>query len=232
VVDFVRQQNQSVTQYKGLGKFKLTRNRQIRIDERMAWAMVFPDKLRIEIRSISGISLASMAYNGKRLYFSIPSENRFIEKKARNSKLTKLIAIPVRPHDLMQTMAGRIPVRQHHELLIVKDEEGHPFTLHLRNRWGNVIEKIHLDASLKNVTGFDMITPTGDLEYQVIYEKMQRVGQYRMPSRIIIANRTGDTLRIDVDRHWLNIPVSPSLFRLTPLIKSKKASLTELDTNG
>jgi hypothetical protein len=232
VLDSIREKNQSITQFKGIGTIKLARAGHIRIDERMAWAMVFPDKMRIEIRAISGVSLASLAYNGKRLSVSIPSENRFIEEKTRNAKLTKLIAIPIRAHDLMQTLAGRIPVRQNYKLLMVKEAGTYPFTLVLSNRWNTVIQKIYLDATLKNVEGFAMFNQHGSLEYQVLYKKMQKIGEYHLPSRFKIASRKGDAMQIDVDRYWLNIPISPSLFKLMPSSQNKKASFRLPDTKG
>jgi hypothetical protein len=232
LINSIRQKNQSIKRCKGIGAVKLVHEGQTRIDERMAWAILFPDKMRIEIRSISGVSLASFAYNGERLYISIPSEGRFIEQKTRNAKLSKLIAIPLRAQDLMQIIAGRLPIRKYNKLQIQEGEGGQPYTLILRNRWNTVIQEIYLDETFQHVNGFAIFNQNGSKEYHAFFETMQSVGEYYVPSQVKIANRKGDTLQIDVDRHWLNIPIAPTLFRLTPPIQHQEASIQRQDTDG
>ena len=85
----------------------------------------------------------------------------------------------------------------------------------LKNKWGNVREKIYLNDRL-DAHKIEMFDVTGPLIYRLELIKMQEIKSYRVPYRLKVSNDEGMGFQLDLDRYWADASVSPSVFMLTP----------------
>jgi hypothetical protein len=85
----------------------------------------------------------------------------------------------------------------------------------LKDKWGNVLEKIYLNQK-HDVQTIEMFNTTGALLYRVQFYKMQQIDTYRVPFRLKVFNDEGQGFMLDLNRYWADARVPPSVFTLTP----------------
>jgi hypothetical protein len=210
-------QNNSLKNFKGIGKIKIWHNGKLRINEQAAWAGSETVKLSIVIL-ISGHPAVRMTSDGKWFYYYEAREGRPLYKKipATDANLKRLISIPIKAEDIVSLLAGRVPLREHHSTLLEKQDSGNGYVLVLKRRWWGVIEKIFLDQAKSRVHQVEFYNRSGKLIYLARFDEMQTINGYRVPSRLRLSNEAGAELQLDVDRYWPDVEVSSSTFILKP----------------
>ena len=173
-------------------------------------------KLRIEIRTISGQPAASLANDGQWLYLHLHQEQRYHKRRSTGRNLETIFSIPVEFRDIVDLLAGRVPVRDHHRVSISTNPAQEGYILVLSRKWRGDIEKIYLDKEKARVDQIELLDHQGSVVYRVKFEARQRVGGFLIPTALIITNQKGDRLRIDMERFWPNAAVLPSMFVLSP----------------
>ena len=74
----------------------------------------------------------------------------------------------------------------------------------------------HVNEKRKNVHKVEMFDSAGALAYRVEFDRMRAIKGYRVPSRLLVSNNDGSDFQLNVDRYWVDAPVSQSVFVLTP----------------
>ncbi|MDM8550798.1 hypothetical protein QUF72_11995 [Desulfobacterales bacterium HSG2] len=210
----LKDRNDALKSFKGIGKIKL-RDKNIFHAVRVAWLGTRTGKLRIEVLDVSGRPAASIASDGKWFYFLSHAEQRFYKKRAADPSLKKIVLIPVKSSDIITLLGGRIPIRDHNSVSIIKDTFGH--TLVLKAGFGNIREKIYLDQSKTTVYKIEMFDIFGSLTYRAEFGKVQDVKDYRIPFRMKLSDDKDKSFQLRIDRYWADVPVSPPKFVLTPI---------------
>lgn len=239
LISILENHNFALKTFKGTGRLTLRQNEKKDVTTRAAWVGAAPDRLRIAIRDVSGLPVLSFASDGHWLYLFYHTQGQFYKKRATNSIPKRFFPISITSNEVVSILAGRIPIDKHNSAVLVKDTSArnlpnqisshqrrlsHPgqtngykdgYVLILKKRWGNVREKIYLDEEKKGVRKVEMFDAAGALAYRVEFIRMRDINGYRVPSRLLISNDDGSGLQFEIDKYWVDVSVSPSMFVLT-----------------
>ncbi|MBW2567759.1 MAG: DUF4292 domain-containing protein [Deltaproteobacteria bacterium] len=211
---FLQNRNIKLKTFKGIGKITFWKNGKKGIITSAAWVGSKPDKLRIAIRNVSGQPIVTFASDGSWLYFVSHTEQRYYKKRSNKSNLKKFISIPIKSCDVFSILAGRVPVYKHDSESIIKNDAEDGYTLVLKKKWGNVIEKIYVDSSKNNVRKVEVFNDSGSFLYSAVFDRMQTINGFDVPLRLIFLGGNGNKFQLNIQRYWADIPVLPSVFVL------------------
>jgi len=240
LVSYLKNQNLHLKTFKGIGRITFWENEKKDLTTSIAWVGSVPDRLRIALLSISGQPVVSFASDGQWLYLVNHTRGKFYKQRSGDSTMKRFFSIPVTSGDIVNILAGRIFVDKYDSAVVIKNDppgrmrggtsscrtalssKEEPFgnedgyILVLKNKWGNICERIYLDASRKQVRKVEIFYLTGNLKYRAELKGMQDIEGYRVPSSLVISTDDGSGFQLDVDKYWAGVSVSPSLFVLTP----------------
>jgi len=210
-------QNKALKNFKGIGQIRVRQNGKLIIDERVLWIGSETAKLNIAVL-VSGQPVIKIASDGKWFYYYEVREGQPLYKKipATDANLEQIISIPIQTSDLINLLAGRIPLREHHFAILEPQKSGNGHVLVLKRRWWGVTEKIYLDNSKLRVQQAEFYNRSGSLVYLARFDKMQHVEGYQVPAKLSIANGEGVDFQLVVDRYWADTDISSSMFVLEP----------------
>jgi hypothetical protein len=218
VVEQLRNVNQNLVAFKGVGRIKLRdSSRKIApLSERAAWVAALPHKLRLAILA-SGRPVFKMAADGRYLYLVdlTNPERSFLKMRASDPGLKRLIALPVKSSDVVALLAGRTPIVDHSTATLAEAAEGDGCVLVLK-KWWTVVEKVYLDPERTGVRRVEYFEPDGTLRYRVDFERMQDIQGYQVPAQLLLSNDRGIDLRVEITRFMAEASVAPSMFVLSP----------------
>jgi len=217
LISQIKQKNAHFTTFKGVGQLKFQSQGKLQIS-RGVWAGIKPHKFRIEILNPAQQPAASIASDGKWLYLLAHHEGRLHKERAQNANLSKFISAPVTIDDIITLLSGGTPLHSYHKATLKPDPSGKGYVIVLKKRWRGVIEKIYLDEKKANVRQVEVYNLNG-LVYRACFYKYrhknrQSTDGFMLPKRVVVTNRNGLALQMDVDKYWVNIPVSTAMFIL------------------
>jgi hypothetical protein len=210
-------QNEKLTSFKGLGKIKVWQDGVKKIDERIAWIGSEPNKLSLVIL-ISGQPTVRIASDGTWFYYyeSRRDEPVYQKRPASDVTLKRFVSIPIKTSDIVQLLAGRTPIREHHTARLIRQSSGPGYVLSLKKRWWGIVEKVYLDENKTQVRQIEFFNRSGSLVYRAHLDETQMVEGYRVPARLQISGEEGIGFELEIIRYIVNAPVSPSMFVLKP----------------
>lgn len=239
IISILKSQNHTLTTIKGLGKITFLENKEKEMTSRIAWVASTPDKIRITLSSVSGHPMVSAASDGQWFYFFSHANGDFYKKRPTNFNMKRFFSIAIKSEDIVNILLGRVPVLEYDSADLmedrsingrsVKDFESTEISsinkdikgnknssvLLLKNKWGNVREKIYLNDR-QDAHKIEMFDLTGALVYRLELIRMQEIKSYRVPYRLKVSNDSGAGFQLDLDRYWADAAVSSSVFTLTP----------------
>jgi hypothetical protein len=213
----LNRQNASLNSFKGLGKIELWQNGRRKFDERVAWIGAERNKLSI-VLMISGYPAVRMTSDGEWFYYYEVGEGKPIYRKipASEASLKHIISIPIQAGDVVELLAGRVPLREHDRVTLQKQETEPGYVLTLKKQWWGVVEKIYLDDHKARVNSIEYYSRMGSLVYRVRFEKMQSINGYQVPALLSVSNGVDSDFQLVVDRYYTDVPVTASMFVLDP----------------
>ncbi|MGD2185421.1 MAG: hypothetical protein PVI71_04795 [Desulfobacterales bacterium] len=209
--------NDTLKNFKGIGKIKVRQNGVTQVDQRLAWIGEKPVKLSIAVW-VSGYPAIKLAIDGKWLYYLETQGQDTVFKKiaASDPSLRKIISISITSSDIVLLLAGGIPIREFNSIDLIKEKTGNGYVMVLKERWRGIREKIYFNDSRSHVRQIDVFDRFGSLMYRAEIENMQSVTGYQVPFRLRLSNDKGVDFQLDVDRYWANVDLPASVFVLTP----------------
>ena len=240
IISILKSQNPKLKTIKGVGRITFLEKEEKEMTSRIAWVASTPDKIRITLSSVSGHPMISAASDGQWFYFVSHASGDFYKKRPSNFNMKRFFLISIKSEDLVNILLGRIPLANYDSLNFVEDrslrgrsgkdfesagfsslnkdikENKNSSVLLLKNKWGNIREKIYL-SDRDDVYKVEMFDSTGTLVYRLELIGMQEIKSYRVPYRLRVSNDDGAGFQLDLDRYWADATVSPSVFTLTPL---------------
>jgi hypothetical protein len=234
-VSILKHQNHKLTTFKGLGRIVFLGSGGKDVSTRIAWVASVPDRLRITLSDITGQPIISAASDGHWLYLISYAKREFFKKRATSSNMKQFFSVSIKSQDVVNILAGRVPFGKYDSAVLVEDGslnrltgEGsdtagtsssvgndHGNTLILKDKWGNVIEKVYLNP-INDVQKLEKFNSTGDLLYRVEFHGLRQISGYRIPFRLKVSNAEGQGFKLDLDRYWADARVSPAIFTLAP----------------
>jgi hypothetical protein len=239
IISILKSQNHKLKTIKGVGKITFLESEEKEMTTRIAWVASTPDKIRITLSSVSGHPMISAASDGQWFYFVSHARGDFYKKRPTNFNMKRFFSISIKSEDIVDILFGRIPVVEYDSTDLMddkslKDRSGKDFesaevsslnkniyenknsrVLLLKNKWGNVREKIYLNDR-QDAHTIEMFDSTGAIVYRLELIRMQEIKSYRVPYRLKVSNDDGAGFQLDLDRYWADAAVSPSVFTLTP----------------
>lgn len=241
LISILENQNLELKDFKGIGRITFWKNNKKNLISNMAWVASAPDKLRVALRSVSGQPIISFASDGQFLYLLSHTQGQFHKRPATNSTLKKLLSVSIKSDDIVDILAGRVPVNKHNSAVVIKSafslstqtnasqrqeeqfntcqtcESEDGYVLVLKRGWGKIHEKIYLDDSKKNVRMIEVFGSSGALAYRAEFSRMKKIMGFKVPFRLVLSNDDGSGFQLDVDRFWADVSVSSSMFVLAPM---------------
>jgi hypothetical protein len=236
IISILVSQNHTLKTIKGVGKITFLEKE---ITTRIAWVASTPDKIRITLSSVSGHPMISAATDGQWFYFFSHATGDFYKKRPTNFNMKRFFSISIKSEDIVNILLGRIPVVEYDSAGLMEDRSikglsainsksvevsslnkdikgnKNSSVLLLKNKWGNVREKIYLNDR-QDAHKIEMFDSTGALVYRLELIRMQEIQSYRVPYRLKVSNDDGMGFQLDLDRYWADAVVSPSVFTLAP----------------
>ncbi len=221
ILEILRNTNATLNNFKGIGTTKSFQPGGSSQIFRIAWlGASHQRKIRMEILGVSGQPAASMASDGSYFYFLSRNTRRFYKKRlSKNTTLKQIISIPVKPSDILDLLAGRIPVYEHYIATIEHAASGEYVVLILKNRRHEVVERIYVDKSKTAAYKVEKFDRSGSLMYRAAFSRMQDINGYQVPLELEISTDQGVFFSLTVDRFWTEASASPEMFVLTPAIQ-------------
>ena len=210
-------QNDKLTNFKGIGKIRVWQNGEKRINERIVWIGSETAKLSIVVL-ISGHPALKIASDGKWFYYYEARQGKPIYKKrpATDATLQRIVSIPIKISEIIQLLAGRTPLREHHTAVLHRQDSGPGYVLTLKKRWGDIVEKVFLDDDKAQVHQIELFNRSGALSYSARFDEIQLINGYQVPSKLSISNDDGVDFQLEILKYLVDVPVSPSMFVLNP----------------
>ena len=207
--------NAKLNNFKGIGKIKVWQKGSLKIDERLGWVGSETTKISIVIL-IGGHPAVKMASDGKWFYYYEIGQDKPIYKKiaASDANLKRIISIPIQTSDVLNLLAGRVPIRDHHSAVLEEQEAKQGYILVLKKRWWGVTEKIYIDETKTRAHQVEFYNRSGSLIYRARFDELQTVDGYLVPARLSISNGEDANFELDVKRYWTDVAVNPSMFVL------------------
>jgi len=239
IISVLKSQNLTLTTIKGVGKITFLEKEEKGMTARIAWVASTPDKIRISLSSVTGHPMVSIASDGQWFYFVSHASGDFYKKRPTNLNMKRFFSISIKIEDIVNIMFGRIPVVEYHSADLMEDRSiwgrsdkdvestevsslnkdikgnKNSSVLLLKNKWGNIREKIYLNDRL-DAQKVEMLDSAGALMYRLELIKIQEIKSYRVPYRLKVSNDDRAGFQLDMDRYWADAAVSPSVFTLIP----------------
>ena len=217
VLSYLSNQNAKLNNFKGIGKIKVWQKGRLKIDERVAWIGSEGTKINIVIL-IGGHPAVKMASDGKWFYYYEVGKGDPIYKKMAASKanLKRIISISIQTGDVLDLLAGRVPIREHDSVTLERHPTTPGYLLVLKKRWWGVTERIYLDETKTRVRQVEFYSRSGALIYRARFDGMQTIDDYLIPAKLSITNEDDADFELDVQRFWADVAVTSSMFVLDP----------------
>lgn len=207
--------NRNIKTFKGTGRMTFSGKSGGLVSADVAWVAGDSNKISIALRDVFGRPIASIASDGEWICFVSHSDNTFYKKRSDNAGLKDFIFVPVTIKDVVLLLSGRTPVYEF-DSASVEDAGNGRRVLVLKKKWSGVAGKIYFGNDSLDAGEIEIFDAWGELLYRASFEGEREVKEYRIPSRLIISNDSGDYLRLDIERFWADVPVSGSVFVLNP----------------
>ena len=217
LLSVLQSQNDTLKNFKGVGKINVWKNGIIQIDQRVAWIGEKPVKLSIAVL-ISGYPAIKLATDGKWLYYLETRSTGTIFRKisASDPSLRNIISIPIASSDIVTLLSGGIPLREFDSIDVIGDPSDNGFVFVLKKSWWGIRQKIYFDESGSRVRQIDIFERPGELKYRAEFENIQVVDGYQVPFRLKLSSGKGADFLLDIDRYWANVELPASVFMLAP----------------
>jgi len=214
VLDHLQKTNETLKNFKGVGRLTIRKDGKVQMDERLAWIGSDPLKLSVVLFA-AGFPAVRMAGDGEWLYYQDGEAPGSPVKKVRASDpdFKRLLSVPIQSSDILALMRGRIPIREHRSARLQPLASGNGYVLLLMRTWG-VHQKIFLDETKSGVSQTEVYDSSGNLLFQANFLEMQLVDGYKVPLRLTVSNDDKVVIQLFVERYWADVPVTPSMFIL------------------
>jgi len=209
--------NDGLNDFKGRGAIKVWQEGRLKLKEKVYWIGSGTDKVRV-VLTVGGLPAVKIASDGKWFYYYEVAAGDPIYKKikASNANLKRILSISIHTDDVLSLLAGRVPIREHHSVLLEPAATGPGYVLILKKRWWGIRQKIYLDPSKVHVEQVEFYSRSGSLIYRARFDAMQPVKEYLVPAKLTITNGNDANFELDIKDFWADVAVTPSMFVLNP----------------
>jgi hypothetical protein len=201
--------NRDLKSLKGIGTLRIE-DPERRQGARAAWIVAAPDRLRLELLSVSGSPAVSFSADGSSISLFLHDRGQW--RRGIDADLERFVGVPLTVAEVICLLSGRAPPVQAAGAAL---QEG---VLILENDRGQGVQRLTLIADaagrVTGVRSVEVFDDTGRLRYRADFERIREEGAFRIPDRIRISRSDRAQVRLSVDRMWINPSLSPEAFVL------------------
>jgi outer membrane lipoprotein-sorting protein len=179
----------------------------------MAWAAVFPDKIRITFL-LSGLPVETIVADGKRVtFFSHTGEHARHTFQGKDPDMENYIRVPVRLSEIIRVLLGRLPVKPFDDAYFSVSDLSLS-TVFLRQEWTGITQALHFDGQAK-VHKLVSMNRAGNPTVDMTVTRYKTMDSDPIPIQIEIRNQDRAKLTLDILNFQSNPSIKESVFRLT-----------------
>ncbi len=170
---------------------------------------------------MDGRPLITVSVDGTWFYSLDHTTGVFHKTAPDNYRLkTLLLNLPVDVKNLALILAGRIPLFDYNRTEVSDDRVTGERAVIFKKWWNRVgkvyIRKSRVADSKPAISRIESYRQTGEVLYVADVNEIQIVNEYTVPRVLTINYGVGTIFVLDIDRYWVNEPVSPETFILHP----------------
>jgi hypothetical protein len=206
-----RQVNPGLTRFKFIGTVTVSGPDRPQQHFRAAFAGHLPDGLRIDLFSMVGGASATISMDGTYLYLVRHATREYHKKRLGSGSLRSVIRIDATVDDLLQIMAGRIPMSQAlHPRFVDGDNQSGVRVAQLDDK-GRMRQRITADEDLRPVKS-EWFDGRRRLTHTLMIGGHQDEEGCVVPQRFQLAAHTGERLSVTLTRYEVNPDLDARLF--------------------
>ena len=204
--------NQHIIASKGTGWIRLeTKTKKDKF--KIAWAAVFPNKIRITFL-LSGHPVETIIATGEKITFlSHTGEHAKYSYHSKDPNMEDYIHVPVKMSEIILILLGRLPVKNFDDAYF-SPSDASLSTITLRRNWKGLVQSLHVNSKEK-IDTFKTTDLSGTLLYEMIVMKYKNNDFGTIPVKIEIKDSDNRKLILEITNFLPNPPIKESVFQLT-----------------
>ncbi|MBU8848166.1 MAG: DUF4292 domain-containing protein [Desulfobacterales bacterium] len=207
-----RSNNQHITASKGTGFARLeTKTKKTKF--KIAWAAVFPNKIRITFL-LSGHPVETIIATGEKItFFSHTGAHSKYSYNSKDPDMKDYILVPVKMSEMILVLLGRLPVKNFDDAWFSPSDSSLS-TITLKQNWKGLTQYIHFNDKAK-VEGLKVTDSSKKLLYDMTIINYKAYDFGNIPVKIEIKDKDNRKLTLEITNFLPNPPIKESVFRLT-----------------
>jgi len=204
--------NHHIVGSKGVGWIKIVDKS--RIDKfKIAWAAVFPNKIRITFL-LSGHPIETIIASGEKVTFlSHTGAHPLHTTHSKDPDLTSYIKVPVKLSEMILVLLGRFPIKPFDDVYF-SPKDSSLSTLTLWQNWKGIVQHLSINEQ-GSLNGIKNTGPKEQLFYNMKIINFKTIDTQRIPARITLTDSQNRTLILKITSFNTNPAIKESVFRLT-----------------
>lgn len=204
--------NQNIITSKGIAKVRLKSRNKVDI-LKIAWAAVFPNKIRITFLA-SGHPIETIVFTGEKItFFSHTGAHARHSFNSKDPDMNKYLKVPIKMSEMILILLGRLPVKNFDDAYF-SPLDTTLSTITLKEKW-KTRQYLFLNdkEKIKKIQSRDY---AGKLLYEMtLIEYKEYDGIKDVPAKIMIKDMHDRNLILEVINFKANPGIKESVFRLT-----------------
>ncbi len=210
IANQARSSNQHIIASKGTGWIRLeTKNKKERY--KIAWAAVFPDKIRISFL-LSGNLLETIIATGKKITFISHLKNHAdYSYNSKDPNMKDFIKVPVKMSEIISILSGRFPIKNFNDAYFVPSDPSLSTIVIKQNKNK---QYLHFNSK-KKLDWLELTNYAEKLLYKITIIKYKTYDFGDIPVKIEIKDTKNRRLVLEITNFLPNPLIKDSVFRLT-----------------
>lgn len=180
---------------------------------KIAWAAVFPDKIRITFL-MSGLPIETIIATGEKITFlSHTGEHSKYSYNSKDPDMEDYIQVPIKISEIILILLGRIPVKKFDNAYFSPSDPSLS-SISLEQNWKGVTQSLHFNDKGK-IHGLKSRNLSGKLLYEIMITQYKIYDFGDIPVKIEIKDMDNRKLTLDITSFQPNPLVKESVFQLT-----------------
>ena len=180
---------------------------------KIAWAVVFPNKIRITFL-ISANPIETIIATGEKITFiSHRGQHSRHSYKSKDPDMEKYIHIPIKMSEMILILLGRFPVKEFDDAYFAPWDPSLS-TIVLKQKWRDTKQHLHYNDK-KNIDGIWLEDYTGQLVYKIMTREYKKYGSDNISAILEIKDNNNRKLTLEITNFIANPTINESIFKLT-----------------
>jgi len=180
---------------------------------KIAWAVVFPNKIRITFL-ISANPIETIIATGEKITFiSHTGQHSRHSYRSKNPDMEKYIHVPIKMSEMILILLGRFPVKDFDDAYFAPWDPSLS-TIVLKQKWKDTKQYLHYNDK-KNIDAIWLKDYTGQLVYKTIIKASKKYDSDNIPAKLEIQDNSKQKLILEITNFIANPPIKESIFELT-----------------